>query len=525
MQEQLHLALTEARSSLRFRWHGMAVAWAACLLGWAWVVKQPDVYESNARVFVDTSSVLQPVLGSQIIRPDVEAQINYIREALLGRQQLERVAAAAGLDAGAVSAADREDVINGLRNTLQIRSSSEGNSANGIYSISYRHRDRDTSVSVVTQLLNAFVEDTLGENQRGSDTAERFLDERVREYETRLELAEEALASFKRTNAERLPGAEGGYFARMQAERDALTAANRELRLMQSRRDQLLEQLSGEAAVVAGANGALPEPAPNSIDARIRDYQARLDEILLQYTERHPDVIGLRETLARLTEQRQQQLAELGLDPQDQELAALDVNPVFQATRIALLEVEVDIAALESDIGERTLRVEELQGLIGEVPEVEAQLARLNRDYDVIYQQYLSLVRSRETQELSQKADDTDQVQFRIIDPPMAGFAPVAPMRLSQLALVLAVGLGLGVAVCVGLSQAFPVVSTPRTLREIVALPVFGVISQAWEMRNRQRRRHAIQLYTLAASALFAICGALIGIEVLGPGVHELWKG
>ena len=57
----------------------------------------PDVYEANARVFVDTTSQLRQILSDQIIEPDVAAQLNYVREALLGQTQLERVANATGL--------------------------------------------------------------------------------------------------------------------------------------------------------------------------------------------------------------------------------------------------------------------------------------------------------------------------------------------------------------------------------------------------------------------------------------------
>src|SRR5690606_22061985 len=116
-----------------------------------------------------------------------------------------------------------------------------------------------------------------------------------------------------------------------------------------------------------------------------------------------PDVIALRETLDRLKAQRDEQLAALGVSS-GRELSSLGANPVYQALQISLNEVEVEIAALKTDIETRQRTVENLQSLMNEVPEVEAQLAQLNRDYDVIYGQYTRLVQSRETQELTRQA-------------------------------------------------------------------------------------------------------------------------
>lgn len=517
MQELLAMIISEAKSALRFRWYGMAAAWAIGLLGLTWLVLQPDVYEARARVFVDTSSVLEPILGNQIVSADVETQLAYLREALLGQEELSTVARDLGLDAKAETPERQANVVRALRDAIDIETTGRTRTMpDNIYVITYRHENRDTAVGVVDSLLNTFVEDALGENRRGGDTAERFLEERVREYEARLEQADQALAAFKKEHADRLPGAEGTYFDRMQAERDALALANRDLRLLQSRRAQLQQQLNGEAPVVAGA---AIEPAPNSLDARIRDYQTQLDAALLQYTDKHPDVIALRETLARLLAQRDEQLAAFGVQGPNQELSGLDANPVYQQLSISLNQTDVEIATLQTDVRDREVKVAELQGLIDEVPEVEAQLARLNRDYEVIHEQYLQLVRSRETQELTRKASNTDQIDFRIIDSPFASFAPVAPNRLALLAGVMVASLVAAGGLCYVLAQLWPVFSTTRSLRDFIEYPVLGAVTHAWEDRLRIERRKAMVAYVGVLASLFVVFAGLAGIELVGPGM------
>jgi polysaccharide chain length determinant protein (PEP-CTERM system associated) len=523
MQELLAQVFNEARSAWRFRWYGAATAWLVCLFGWAGVAWQPDIYEAQATVYVDTSSVLRPILGDQIIRPDVATQLTYVRQALLGREHLERVTRENALDLADVTPAEREAALATLRDAIDIDvTTSRGD--NTIYNISYRNQLRETAIGVVATLLNSLVEGTLGANQRGTDTAERFLDARISEYENRLQQAEQTLADFKRRNADRLPGSQGGYFEKIRTQRDALESAKKSLRLSESKREQIRAQLNSESPVMpAGAGPELGPPA-NSLDARIRDYQSQLEKLLLQYTEKHPDVVAVREALARLESQRQAQLTAVGVNDPDQELSRLDANPIHQSLQIALNQIDVEIAGLQADIEDRTQELKKLQSLVDEVPEVEAELARLNRDYDVINQQYQSLTRSRETQSLSKKASDTDQVAFKVIDPPFAPFKPVAPPRLLMLAMVFFGSLGGAAALCWFIAQLKPVFRSTASLRDICGLPVLGAITEARDDRRTRRRRMAVLAFAGAIVALTGLFAAVAAVEVVGPGVHSVLR-
>ena len=43
-----------ARGMWRYRWQAVVVMWVISIAGWIGVYSMPDVYEANARVFVDT---------------------------------------------------------------------------------------------------------------------------------------------------------------------------------------------------------------------------------------------------------------------------------------------------------------------------------------------------------------------------------------------------------------------------------------------------------------------------------------
>ncbi len=521
MQELRDKVLREVASAWRFRWYGVATAWLCFLLGWGATAVFPDVYEASARVFVDSSSALRPVLNNQvnqIIPVDVATQLSYVRQSLLGRPQLERVASANGLDALATTPIEVEDVIADLRTSIRITSR---DNTNTVYSISYRNSNRDQAIGVVTTLLNTLKEDTIGANQAGADTARGFLDERIADYEQRLQSAEAALAEFKRHNSDRLPATQGGYFERLRQARDDVAAAEKQLRLAVSRRDRIQEQINSESPVMpGGAEAPVEEPEPNSLDARIRTYRTQLEALLLQYTDRHPDVVNAKEALARLEAQRAEQLRALGVLDPEQELSSLGANPVYQTLRIALNEASVEIAAIDADLKERRAEANRLQSLIEEVPKVEAELARLNRDYNVVYEQYQSLVRSRETQDLSEKAQLADAVEFRVIDPPLADFVPVAPNRLLLLVGVFMAALGAGGALCWLLSQLSPVFASAAILREVCGLPVLGSISHA--LPYLKQRTAALAGFAAAMGCLVVVFGAAVMLELVGPGLRSL---
>jgi protein tyrosine kinase modulator len=530
MQELLQVVISEIRSAWRFRWYAVAAAWGVGVVGLVVAVLLPNVYEASARIYVDGSSVLRPLLNDQIVAPNIGIQLAYVRQALLGREHLERVAADNGLDASVRTPDARERMLEKLQTEVIIdavpANRDDPSSLSSIFTIKYRHKSTDVAVGVVRSMVTSLIEDTLGANREGTDRASKFLDDRIAEHETRLEKAEQALAEFQRANSGKLPGSEESYFARMQRERDELEKTRRDLRLAKSKHDRLEQQISSEAPLALDDRNSNIEPRPNTIDARIRDGRAELDRLMLMYTEKHPAVIAQRESLQRLEAQRTEQLRALGITNTDQELSALAANPVYQAVQIALNEVDIEIATLEADARDREQRLEDLQSLIDEVPLVEAELARLNRDYDVIKAQHQALIQSRERQQLSEQADASDQTEFNVLDPPRAEVEPVAPRRLLLLAGILVAALAAGGGLSYLLAQWRPVFGSAKALREITGLPVIGSVSRVHlDPQAASKTRVALASFSAAIVALVLVIGGAALYEILGPGIHSLVGG
>jgi polysaccharide chain length determinant protein (PEP-CTERM system associated) len=521
----------EIHGAWRFRWYALAAAWAVCVAGWLVVFTMQDMYEASARVFVDTRTALRPLLQGLAVDSDVDSQLKLVREGMLGRPQLERVARETDLDLQAETPQARAEMIDTLRSRIVITggpNASNPQVSGGLFVISYQDPSRDKSVEVVDKLLNTFVEDTLGGKRQGSETAQKFLRGQIEDYERRLSEAEQRLADFKKRNVGLMPGEQGGdYFSRLQNEMDAVKKAQAALGVAMSRRDEMQRQLRGETPFIA--SGAAVANSGNKSSggdtaSRIQETQARLDELLLRFTDKHPDVVAARENLVQLKERQQAEIEALRRgDPTAVAAAGAATNPVYQSIQLQLNQTEVEIAALRGEIGDRQQKVAQLRQLVDTVPEVEAEFARLNRDYDVTRAQYTALVERLEKARLGEQAEETGVVKFEIVDPPSAAYIPVAPNRPRLLLLVLVVGLAVAGGLAYLLHQMRPVFNNARVLNEITGLQVLGAVSMTWLDRHKQAsRRRQLVFGGVAAMLLVLFVGVMVFQSAGARLMHRL---
>jgi polysaccharide chain length determinant protein (PEP-CTERM system associated) len=511
----LQNALDQVRGTWRFRWLALAVAWCVALLLWAGVFLIPDTYQASARVFVDTNMALTQATRGISVDADVDTQIQRVRQALLGGPQLQKVAAEAGLLDVNASPRAKQLVLNQLHEGLEI-SGGMAPSA-GVFTISYKNRSRDKSLQVVDRLLNTFVQGALGGKREGSEQAQQFLVSQINLYEQRLSVAEERLAAFKKRNVGLMPGAEGDYFTKLQAEMETLGKAQQTLAVTMRRRDELWRQLHGERLLTVPQESKPEDPsAPRAVSTatRIRETQAKLDDLLLRYTDRHPDVIALRETLTELQQRQQEEIEAVRHgEPGAADRLGLTANPVYQNAQLQYDQSQVDIGGIKAEIADRQAKIASLRSFINTAPEVEAEFARLNRDYDVTRVQYRALLERLEHSRLGEEAVATGIVKFEIIDPPAASFTPIAPSRRLLIAASSIAALVAGGAVAYLMYLLKPVFLSVRQLSAVTGLPVLGAVSLAWLQKHRAMQHRGLVLYVGTAAALVCTTIAILALQ------------
>lgn len=518
MNEIFGIVYSFARIAWQRRWLGLVVAWVLALVAWAVVLSLPDRYQASARVFVDARTPLRPVLEGIAVQSDYESQLALVREALLSRPQLEAVARKTNLDAKVTSPAQMDALVSALQKQISVSAATpntpmnQGQARDAIYTITYQNPDRAKSVEVVRTLLDDFVEGTRSGNRSGSNEAQSFLNEQIAELEKRLQEAEERLADFKKKNVGFIPGERGDYFTRLSQEMDGLQKAETDLAVALSRRTELQRQLANAraylpgAAATGGATGAAPD-----ITLRRQEAEQKLEELLLRFTDRHPEVIALRRTIGELKEREAKELAELQSGGEGTgAIRSLTANPVYQQIQTQLSQVQVEIASHQGAAAQHRREITNLRQYVNQAPEIEQEFSRLNRDYGVTKTQYDQLVARREQARVSGDAAQAGIVRFDVIEPPRAPLSPTWPRRplLFIAALVAALGAGIGIAILPQLLA--PTFVEVGTLERRFGLPVLGAVSAVRSDTQAALDRLELRKVVLAGLALLALGGVLV---------------
>src|SRR5262249_23039191 len=147
-------------------------------------------------------------------------------------------------------------------------------------------------------------------------------------------------------------------------------------------------------------------------------------------------------------------------------------------------------------------RVAELQRLVTAGPEVEAELARLSRDYGVTKTRYEALLQRLEAARLSNEADRSEDSRFRILEPPQAPLRPISPDRMLFLMGVLLVALALGAGVALLRSLTQPVFFSQHAIAKATGLPVIGVVCRSRTQAEVGARFRQRALYALVTVVL-----------------------
>jgi polysaccharide chain length determinant protein (PEP-CTERM system associated) len=173
---------------------------------------------------------------------------------------------------------------------------------------------------------------------------------------------------------------------------------------------------------------------------------------------------------------------------------------------------------MRTRVDEYAARLARLRTQTSAVPEVEAQLAQLNRDYQVNKENYQKLLERRESARLSgDLSSATDMLSFRQIDPPTVPSQPSGPNRLRLFSLVFVGALAAGIAVAFLMSQLRPTFLSQATLREVTGLPVLGSIGMNWTAEQTIRRKRRLAALGVTMLVLFGIYGAGVATILSHP--------
>ncbi len=497
LYDELRLAL---HAVWQRRWIALAAAWAICLLGWLMVSQIPNSYESHARVFVQMNSILPGKLG--ITASDQQKDVDRIRQTLASSVNLQKVVR--GTDLARTVATDKDVAVRaaGLKNAVKVTAQQDN-----LFEITATAGSPKLAHDIVQKLIDIFVEENLAGDRSETTQSLSFLDAQLQVRQRQLQEADQKRAEFQRQYLGSLPGT-GSLDDRIGAARSQLAQVDSDLAAAQSSLSAVNAQMAGTPRTVAGPNGTTAGPA----HARVAAIQGQLAQARARgFTDAHPDVIALKSQL---------EIAEAAAAREPASAASGTPNPLFMSLQSMQAEKSSTVASLLARKQQIEGDLAQLQAKLAADPGVAAQMAQLERDYQVLKAQYDKLLADREDVKLrGQVQTQTDPIRFNIVDPPTSPTAPTSPNRVLLLSGVLIVGLIGGIGIAFGLGQLKTTFPTAPRLEAATGLPVIGSVGLMLTEAERALRAKRMKLFAGGAAALGVAYVALLGVEFLQRGL------
>ena len=508
MQKQLLGILIQTKGTLKYRWFALLLAAPICLLGWAIVMALPNKYTSVAKVHIDSTTMLQPLLKGIAIQQDTRMLIRVMKKLMFTRPNLEKIIELSNLDFAVETELQRIELYTAMRKSIKIT----GGKHDGIFKFEYASVNPDMAKNVVTAVLTVFSEQTQKSSLEDVSSSQRFIEQQIRSYENRLRNAERAREAFKRANFGLLPGEGGGQLNRLQNNHDQLEKAKLSLSEAISKRNVLKSHM--QEVINSGDSWATPSNVPlvlSTEDQQIQSLRLRRMDLLLKYTDKHPYVRAIDVTLAGAIQHKVHRKKEKVLSglPNAEALA----NPYVQQLKTELDKSEANVASLNTRVQLLQQRIENYKEQLNSRLTVETEMLNLNRDYDTINTNYRKLVQRREQVSISEKVDnETVAIKFKIADPPNKPLSPSGPKRLLLLTVVLILGLAAGFGLAFALYYVRPTYMATPQLAEMSGLTVLGSISR---QKIGSVKKVKMFIYILLFLALLSIYAGLIGFEYI----------
>jgi len=498
LYEQIRIAIHQV---WRRRWLALAVAWGLCLVGWLAVALIPNTYESKAHVFVQMQSILPNQVGITV--QEREGDLNRVKQTLTSSENLAKVVRRTELAGLVASERDLAVQVAGLRKAIKVTAQPENVfeiSATASVSGFSNRQNAKLSAAIVQGLLDIFVEQNLAGDRDEANQSLAFLDQQLKGREAQLQEAEQRRLEFEQRYLGLLPG-EGSIGARMGAARTELAGIEQQLMQAQSSLAALRSQLGATPSsmpMIGGEGGGGARGQLAALEAQLAQAAAQ------GWTDSHPDVVRLRNQIARLKPLAAREPAGAGSMP----------NPSYVSLRAMVAEKEGQVNAAATRKAQLQADLAQLGTRQASEPGVAAEQERLNRNYDVLKKQYDKLLEDRDQVRLrTDVRSQTDAVKFKVIDPPSHPNVPLTPNRPLLLTLILFVGLGAGAGAAYVLGQIQTTFPTQTRLADATGLPVLGSISEVFTEEKKALHRRRLVWLGGGAGALGAAWALLLAVE------------
>lgn len=412
----------------------------------------PNEYRSQTLVLVEGQKVPDAFVRS-VVTEDLAQRLGTMQEQILSRTRLQPIIERFGLFKQEVGKAPMEDLVDRLRKSISItalKSLAAGRSEDmpGFF-ISFTASSPRLAQQVCEEITSMFIQENLRAREQRSQGTTEFLSNQLAEAKRKLDDQDAKLAVFKRKYIGALPGQEQtnlglltGLSTQLEAATQSLSRAQQDKAYAES---SLAQQLS--ALDTAQPTGG---PPPDALQPQLATLQNMLMAAQARYTDDHPDVIKLKNSIAEVKKEIETASSSQAVKP----AAEGGERRVRETPQIQ--QLKATIHSLEQTISGKTRDQTRIQQQLGVIqsrlslsPAVEQEFKELTRDYSTALAFYNDLLAKESQSQMATNLERRQQgEQFRIMDQANLPESPSFPNR----PLFAGGGLGLGLALGIGIT-------------------------------------------------------------------------
>ncbi len=509
----------------RNRWFLIIPFMVIVLVGIVLAFTLPKMYEAKALILVRPQKVARNFVQT-MESANIDSRINTISQQIMSRSNLEKIINRFGLFSNpGGKELYREEKIALLRKRITVEAIKRDKRAPAdAFSIAFRDRDPRIAMQVTNAFANYVIDENLKARQEQTVGTAQFLEEEQAAVKKKLERYERALKEYRQkymgglpeqldANLRTLDRLQNQLIARQESLRDARNRLAAVENLIAEKRQ--LEKRTAGAAVAASAGDAGAPDEAQTLD----QLKERLAGLRTRYTDKHPDIVRLKNIIARLE-------ANPGAIKSGKKSSGGRVsrtspgNPELDPYLVQRTEIQSEIESLSEDIASIKRQVLYYQRLVEDTPRREQELQALKRDYDEIRDTYRSLLERKLEADIAVNMEKKQKgEQFVIIDPAVVPEMPVEPdlKKLFAMVLVAAIGVGGGlVFLREYMDGSFRRPKDVETFLNVPLLAEVPVLTRTTDNRKK-RLRQSLTYASIFLSVVFLGSFAVITFKGVEP--------
>jgi len=473
---------------IRRRWIIIVPLCIFLTLGFLYTLTSKQIYQASTTILIQPQKVPTDYVQS-IVTTDIAQRINTISQQILSRTNLEKIIREFGLYQGQEDMY-QEDKVLGMRKRVVVTQNSGRRQGTEAFTVSFTGSNPEIVKNVVNELASFFMNENLKARESQAIGTSEFLESELEKIKNKLEDREQTLAIYRskhlgglpdelETNLRTLDRLQIQHTDALNALRDNQNAAA----LLKNQISRLKEMAQNNTNATMQQDGTIVESSALSITEQQYELEKRqLDDLLLKYTAKHPEVIKLTKSVSKLKNKIEEEKKEKENSARDtsstngSEAVSGRNNVLFQH-EYNLRQLENEIVNIKANIKEIQKTTQVYQKRVEDTPKREQELQSIQRDYNNIRESYSSLLARRLEAELAVNMEKKQKgEQFRIIDYARLPQKPISPDVKKLFIFSIAIGLGIGGGIIFLLEFLNPAIRSEEQIEKELGLPILSSI-------------------------------------------------